>query len=218
MLTNASQLLTRYVSLLNNRISSLVLCCVDEGFPLFSMSKDAGLGLSEYTIGTVLSFSGLLFVFLQYAVYAALIETLGVYGTLRVTSLAFPIVALCPVSLWLNRDQPGYDNLSWETFSYLSILFAAYRVMAIAFFTTLMVAMNRSVAPSHRGTMNGLATLGGSITKGIGPTFTGLLVAFSLSAGFWSPQVGAVFMWGVIGGLGCVNSIATFMMLHENYE
>jgi hypothetical protein len=167
-----------------------------------------------------LSASGLLFVVVQYLIYAALMENFGIYGSLRVTSLAFPIIAIVPISLWLNRHPEGHDDdsLAWVTFAFLSILLAIYRVFTVAYFTTLVVALNRSVVPSHRGTMSGLTTLGGSITKGVGPTFAGLLVAFSLSSGVFSPHVGAVFMWLVIGGLGCVNSVATFMLLHEDYE
>lgn len=186
---------------------------------MFCISKEAGLGLSEYSIGSVLSASGLLFMVLQYLMYAALMESFGIYGSLRVTSLAFPMIAIVPISLWFNHHQGHDDNvLAWGTFSFLSILLAVYRVFAVAYFTTLVVALNRTVVPSHRGTMNGLTTLGGNITKGVGPTLAGLLVAFSLSSGVFSPHAGAVFMWLVIGGLGCANCFATFMLLHEDYE
>jgi hypothetical protein len=205
-----------------HRIASFLLVAVDEGFPLLCISKQAGLGLSEYSIGSVLSASGLLFVLLQYLISATLMDNFGIYGYLRITSLAFPMIALVPISLWFNppRHPEGYDkdDLTWATFSFLSILFAMYRVFVVAYFTTLVVALNRTVVPAHRGTLNGLTTLGGSITKSVGPAFTGLLVAFSLSSGVFNPHVGAVFMWLVIGALGCVSCFVTFMLLHEEYE
>jgi hypothetical protein len=37
---------------------------------------------------------------------------------------------------------------------------AVYRIFGLTFFSSIIVATNRTVSPSHRGTMNGLAGLG----------------------------------------------------------
>lgn len=195
------------------RIASFMSSAIDEGFPLFCLSKEAGLGLTENSIGAILSVSGLLFVLLQYFVYSALVESFGIDGTIRVTSCLFgPIVALIPVSLLLNYGQ-GYDSLAGVAFSYLSCLMALFRVIFLAFFSSIVVAMNRSVIPAHRGTMNGLATLGGSVAKTVGPSFAGLLASFCLSSGVLQPQVGAVFLWVILGALGVGLSVARSHLL-----
>eukprot|EP00541_Cyclophora_tenuis_P010602 CAMPEP_0116550926 /NCGR_PEP_ID=MMETSP0397-20121206/5686_1 /TAXON_ID=216820 /ORGANISM="Cyclophora tenuis, Strain ECT3854" /LENGTH=57 /DNA_ID=CAMNT_0004075787 /DNA_START=793 /DNA_END=963 /DNA_ORIENTATION=- len=50
--------------------------------------------------------------------------------------------------------------------------------------------------------MNGLSTVGSSLAKGIGPVFAGLLVAFCLSSGLFSPQFGATLIFVVFSAIG----------------
>jgi MFS family permease len=197
--------------------SSLTLA-VDELFPLFCISKSGGLGLSENSIGTILSASGLIYATGQYVVYSFLIQWFGLYGSMRIGALlGSPIMALVPISLYLNRGQP-HDALTWSAFEFLSILMAVYRICGLAFFSSIIVATNRTVSPSHLGTMNGLAGLGGSVANGIGPTFAGVLVAFSLSSGVFTPEVGAIFMFLVIGVLGSLGTVAVYLVLHDPNE
>jgi hypothetical protein len=205
-------LLTFFAAIIHYRIASFLSISVSEGFPLFCLSKEDGLGLTENSIGAIYSVSGLFFVLFQYFIYSALVDAFGISGTIRVTACAIgPLIALFPVSLLLlnyhhHDGQQGYDNnsnnLNVNAFSFLSGIMALYRVLFLAFFSSIIVAMNRSVVPAHRGTMNGLAALGGSAAKTLGPSFAGILASFSLSSGVFQPQVGAVFMWVVMGVLG----------------
>jgi hypothetical protein len=110
------------------------------------------------------------------------------------------MIALIPLSLLLNNGADG-GNLTWATFFYLSILIAVARVFAIAFFSSMVIATNRTVPASHRASMNGLFVFGGSVAKGAGPAFAGFLVTFSVSSGVFSPHVGAVFVFVVISFL-----------------
>lgn len=194
-------------------IASFVMVAGDEAFPLFCISQAAGLGLPEKSIGTILSASGLLFLVGQYVVYGRLVEYAGLYGSIRIGSLAGPFMALIPISLWLNRN--GADGtLTWQAFLFLTVLLAVNRVLTLCFYSSIAVATNRTVLPSHRGTMNGLNTVGGSVAKGLGPIVAGLLVSFSFSSGlFVPPQVGAVFLWLFIGVLGCLTAVASYVLL-----
>ena len=88
----------------------------------------------------------------------------------------------------------------------------------MVFSASLTVALNRTVLPSHRGTMNGLVSLGGSVARAAGPTFAGALVAFSFASGVLAPQVGAVFVFGVLGGLGIGVSILSYVLIHDDEE
>ena len=176
---------------------------MDEGLPLFFLSREGGLSLSAKAIGTILSVSGGLFVLLQYVTYSRLVDLLGLYGSMKFGAVSMaPFLALFPIALILNEngrivvsgstsleddqiDSEQYGDLTWPALIFLSILIAIYRVLFMAFLSSLMVGMNRTVIPAHRGTMNGFCTLGGSITKAIGPSFAGFLVAISLSSGIF---------------------------------
>lgn len=203
-------------------VSSFVMVAVDEGFPLFCIAKAAGLGLTEAAIGRILSVSGLMFAMAQYAIYSALVYWFGLYGSIRRGSMIVgPMTALVPISLWLNQRSETFDNQNQLTISallFLSVLLALCRIFGLVFFSSLTVALNRTVLPTHRGTMNGLSTLGGSVAKALGPTFAGALVTFSFSSGIFSPHVGAIFVWLVIGGLGAVVAILSHILIRDDEE
>ena len=106
-------------------LSSFVSTTVDEGFPLFCISKAGGLGLSEKTIGKILSLCGLIFAISQYFVFTTLVTNLGLYGSIRLSSTIMgPMVALIPISVWINRnnaqgESEGADLISTSTFVFL---------------------------------------------------------------------------------------------------
>jgi MFS family permease len=182
-------------------VYSFITVSLDEAFPLFCISKQAGLGLSEASIGKILSGSGLIFAICQYFAYTAIVNRFGLYGSIKLGSvMTVPLIALIPLSLLLNNGTEG-GNLTWATFCYLSILMALSRVFGIAFYSSIAITTNRTVLASHRASMNGLSMLGGSIAKGAGPAFAGCLVAFSLSSGVFSPHVGAAFVFAVLSFL-----------------
>ena len=206
-------------------VSSFVMVAINEGFPLFCISRAAGLGLWENSIGAILSASGLIFALAQYVVYAWLVQWLGLYGSIRIGAMAMgPMIALIPLSLWLNQstemgsDGVEQDSLTLSAFLYLSGLLAVYRVFGLALFSSLTVALNRTVLPSHRATMNGLSAVGGSTAKALGPTFSGALVAFSFSSGVFSPHAGAMFMFLVLAGMGTIVVILSFVLIHDDSE
>jgi MFS family permease len=89
-------------------VFSFVGLCTDEIVPLFCISRVAGFGLSEFTIGKILSLCGLLFAVSQYSVYGLVYDWYGLYGSIRVDAgLSAPALFLIPVALLLNR---GADN------------------------------------------------------------------------------------------------------------
>ena len=106
-------------------LSSFVSTTVDEGFPLFCISRAGGLGLSEKTIGKILSLCGLIFALSQYFVFTSLVSSLGLYGSIRLSSTIMgPMIALIPISVWINRvngqeNREGTDLISTSTFIFL---------------------------------------------------------------------------------------------------
>jgi hypothetical protein len=199
-------------------IYSFGVVTVDEAFPLICLSREAGLGLSEVTIGKILSGSGLIFACFQYFVYAWTVNRYGLQRSIQIGAiLSGPIISLIPIALWLNQGSVE-NSLTWSAYTFLSILLAAYRVFGLVFFSSITIATNRTVIASHRGSMNGLSMLGGSFAKGLGPLFSGFLVSFSVSSGVFQPHVGAVVVFAVIGLIGCVPAAMTFTLLRDDGE
>ena len=192
---------------------SFVGITVDEAFPLFCMSIQTGFGLSELAIGKILSFCGFVFVLTQYKAYSFIYDRFGLVGAVRAGSfLSAPTVLLTPIALLLNRGSE-LGVLNTGAFFYLGSILAFHRVFSLAFFTSISVLMNRSVPASQRATMNGLSQIGGSIAKGLGPAFAGLLV--SQSVAFFG-KVAPLFIFGTISVLGIIVALATFIVLHED--
>jgi hypothetical protein len=46
----------------------------------------------------------------------------------------------------------------------------------------------------------------------------GVLVAFSLTSGMFTPEVGAVFMFLVVGIFGSLGTVAVYFLLHDPDE
>lgn len=194
---------------------SFVIISVDEAFPLFCISKEAGLGLSEASIGKILSFSGLIFACCQYCVFSFTVHRVGIYGSIVIaTIVSVPSIALIPLSLFFNSD----DRVTWSLYCYLSILMAVFRVFANVFFSSITIATNRTVPASHRGTMNGLSMLGASCAKGAGPALAGLFVAFCVSSGVFSAHVGAVVVFAVMSFLACLVAVPCATSLEKSRD
>ena len=200
------------------------MVAVDEGFPLYCISASSGLGLSEGSIGSIISASGLVYVFGQFFVYSAMLACLGLHSTIRVASFFFGfVVILLPLSQYMNVDTfDVVDNdddgpeLNLTTFIFLSVALSIYRIMGICFLSSVMVATNRTVTADVRATMNGLQTLGGSVVKGVAPIFAGLLVSFVFASGYFSAEFGSWLMWFITSMFGIVGSIASCVLLHDD--
>jgi hypothetical protein len=203
-------------------VASFLAVAQDEAFPLFCLSLDAGLGLSENGIGRILSASGVLDLALQFVVYAPLVSRTGLYGSMRWATVALPpLAAAVPLSLLMNQSAAPPQQrgtISWCSFAFLVTDLALARALGMTFMSGITVATNRLVPPSQRATLNGLGVLGGSLCKSLGPVLAGLLVAFSFSSGVFSPHGGAAFLFLVIGGANVVTTVAAFCFLREEDE
>jgi len=194
---------------------SFVGLTVDECFPLFCLSHTAGFGLSEKEIGKILSLCGMIFAICQYCVYNSVYNRFGLYGSIKIGScLSGPVLLLIPLSLLLNRGMP-IGELRWRTFVFLACMLAMYRCFSLVFFSSISVATNRTVPVSDRAAMNGLSVLGGSVAKGIGPTFAGILTTVSVK---WLGHYASMAMFGIIGILGLGVTASSVLLLHDENE
>ena len=190
-------------------VFSFVMSCIDESFPLFCISKEAGLGIAEKSIGKILSGSGMIFAACQYFVYTAIVNRVGLYGSIKVGSITvIPLILLIPLSRVFNRGSEE-GEISWTTLLYLSAVFAVLRIFGLVIFSSITVTTNRTVPVSLRATMNGLSMLGGSAAKGLGPVFAGYLVAFSVT----SFHAGGLFIFAVIALFASMVAIPSCTLL-----
>jgi len=198
-------------------IFSFISVCMDEAFPLFCMAKSGGLGISESSIGKVLSASGIMFVVLQYITYASVVDNFGIHKSLVIGSFCAPITLLVPLSLWLNKQTEGSEKeLNWVSFLYLSTISASFRIFGSIYYSSIFIVLNDTVPATHRATMNGLQTLGGSVSKFVAPLFSGLMATFSYSSGMLPPWLGSAFIWIILALLGVGHTFALIMLGWKN--
>lgn len=183
-------------------MNCFVNVALNEAFPLFCMSKHGGLKLSEAEIGGIGTGAGLLFCICQYFIFSYSMKKFGLQKSLVYASLLGNAPAiLFPVSLLLPSG--------WVVLVFLSILMALIMIFNAVFYANITIVTNRTVESYHRATLNGLSSLGASVSRGSSPLFAGSLVAFCLSSGVVPSQYGAIFIYIVLSGLGMVAYIFT---------
>lgn len=176
-------------------VSSFVSISLETIFPLFCMSHAVGLGLMENSIGSILSFSGFIFVICQSFIFPAIIRKCGLCTSIRiVTMLLIPVVILIPLSLTLNNGMVK-GTINHRTFVFLGVIMAANRVLGNILFSGVLLALNRIVPAHHRRTLNNMSLLGGSCVKSIAPICAGIFVALMLPSSSipLHMRVGAIF-------------------------
>ena len=213
-------LLARYETrqhLLVYWIYSFLIITVDEIFPLYCISKTSGLGITEKVIGNIMSGTGLFYIIVQYFILTRLVDRFGLYSALRTgTFLSIPLACLIPVSLITNRYVPE-GTLNLWTIIYLSFVYAMIRAFSSVVFSVITMTTNGTVPAHHRGTMNGLSMLGGSLAKSCGPIFGGLL--FSNSVSRITPPFGSVFVYCIISALGiCLGILTLFLKEYDQHH
>lgn len=184
---------------------SFVVVAVDEAFPLYCISRVGGLSLSEASIGKILSAAGVIFVLGQYITFAALVDRLGLQRAQSIGALlGVPTTILIPIANLLNSNVSQEEGeLRWSSFIFLAIVIGTAKIFTCLYFAAITITTNRTVPASLRATTNGLSTTGGSVAKGLGPIFAGVLVTISFSVSNENiARYGSVFIWCTISMLG----------------
>lgn len=186
---------------------------LNEAFPLFCMSKQGGLSFTEAQIGVIGTGAGCLFCICQYFVFSYVIQKYGltksmVYASLlsNAPAILFPISKLLPTSS------------SWTALLFLGILMAVIMIFNSVFYANITIVTNRTVEASHRATLNGLSSLGASISRGLAPLFAGSLVSICLSSGIVSSSYGALVIYTILTVLGMAAFAATFWSVSPDEE
>ncbi|KAL7581305.1 hypothetical protein ACA910_006070 [Epithemia clementina (nom. ined.)] len=192
--------------------ASFVSVAFNEIFPLFCMSRVAGLALDERHIGQIMSLCGLLFAISQYGVQSLAYNKFGLLGSVRVGAiLGSPMIFLVPISLLLNQGSE-VGNLRFTTMLFLAFVLAINRICVMVFYSNVAVAMNRSVPPDHRATAQGVCGMGENIAKGLGPSFAGFLTSSAVRS---FGHYGSLLTFGTVGAIGTIFALCTLFCLRD---
>lgn len=205
----------------------------DELFPLFCLSNLSGLGLVEKQIAFLLGASTIAYGLLQYLLLTGLVDRIGLYPTLRLAIVCgVPLGILIPLgSLCLNtedgnsyEDEPRTKLKLWLVI-YLCSLIATIKSFASVVFSTLVMAMNRTVDTiDQRATLNGIVSLGGSFAQACGPIFSGVLFSFLAGSAtnnidsiaptnpIIKPPFGSIVAYGIMSVLALLLGVQTLAM------
>ena len=192
--------------------ASFVSVAFNEIFPLFCMSRVAGLSLDERHIGQIMSFCGLIFAVCQYCAQSVAYNKFGLLGSIRVGAMVgSPLIFLVPLSLLLNR-RSEVGQIGIQTMIFLAFVLALNRICVMIFYSNVAVAMNRSVPSGHRATAQGVCGMGENIAKGLGPPFAGFLTSAAVRL---LGKNGSLLTFGTVGSIGTLFALCTLVFLRE---
>ena len=187
---------------------SFVSTYVDEAFPLFCMSTIGGLALQEASIGQILSLAGFIFVILQYPSFSVLTHHCGLYPSLEI-GCVFGTLLCAFIPFSLRFPSNGGATI------FLSAVLGIVKVMHSLFYTSMAVAINKTVESRQRARMNSLILVGNSVSKALGPLIAGFYVSFSFSPHAIVPaEYGSLSIWLAVPLLGFV-ALIQIQRLHR---
>jgi len=204
---------------------SFVTTGLDEAFPLLCLSK-SGLNISELSIGKILSSAGVAFAICQYFVYNSMVDIFGLYGSIKVSIwVCIPTILLIPFSVLIQNieitensplDSGGSQKVYFGTYLFLLCSLAARRIMSLVFFSSITITTNKTVSTSQRGTLNGLAMLGGSVSKALGAMFAGFMASLSFSATWIPTFLGPYILFVTFALFGMVSALFCNFFLRDS--
>ena len=178
---------------------SFVSTYIDEAFPLFCISTVGGLALTEHSIGSILAGAGLCFTLLQYVTYAWTTQRLGLYPSMMIACAFGTIsVAFLPASLLFRHKA--------SSSLFVTIIMAFTKIMHSLYFTSMAVAINKTVPSSQRAKLAGLLLVGNSVGKGLVACAAGFFVAFCFSSLLFPAEYGSTVIWCFIPVFGVLVS------------
>lgn len=179
---------------------------LQELIPLFCYApvSSGGLGVEASAVGAVLTATGISILAFQILMLPCLLKRFSTTGLLRTSTLLLvPIVILMPnVSL-------APESLRWPLFV---VLISASKALAGAFFTCAFMLINNSVPPGGRGSVQGIAMMLASVSRGVGPVAASMLFAWSLVNGLDVPGLGVRFVFLLSGLMGLVSWLVACRM------
>ena len=158
-----------------------------ETFPLFAMAalSQGGLGYDEKTIGMVQTLGGIFFLLFQYRAFSYFRTHFTVLVSLRLGALCRTITLLFfPLSMYCMMYHTDSNDTSTTTknyilqFIYCGIVLGGIKIFGGVYDGHTTMGMNASITKiTERASMNAIVGTGDALGRGLGPIFSGYLVA-----------------------------------------
>ena len=147
-----------------------------ESSPALPFKFIGGFGWPTKKIGAILSAQGLIQIFVTLVLFPKVQRRLGSLWTFRLTALSYPFLYL--MVPYVTLVPPGWWRIPLITFVLV------WKVTAQAWtFPSLQIMLNNSTPKQALGTVNGCYASSASLSRAIGPTFSGFLQSTGLSIG-----------------------------------
>lgn len=197
-----------------------------EAFPLFAMTSidKGGLGLDEISIGMVQTVSACFFIVGQYATFTVAMKKLGWRKMIPISLLGRSLLLLLiPLGLYVSPSKGidcssnteididnnitnindigsnSYHSKNWLQFVYFGFVIGVIGILGSNFMGCATIGVNACIKDaSQRASMNGLQSMVASIGRGVGPIFSGYLVASTMTSGVISAKLSAWVVYGVL--------------------
>ncbi|EMG46821.1 hypothetical protein G210_2925 [Candida maltosa Xu316] len=176
----------------------------------FPLKIVGGFGYDSDTIGTLLSFTGLVGTLSVMFIFPVLDRNYKTITSLRASQILFPLAY--PILPYLIFTLRAYKsaNPPWLTKYLLYGMCCIMTASNAIGFPNILVLIHRAAAPQHRAFINGTALSLNSLARFLGPMIWGYVM--TLSEKF---EVGEL-SWVLLGFLALVCSFYTFVM--KDYE
>ncbi|KAF9076459.1 major facilitator superfamily domain-containing protein [Rhodocollybia butyracea] len=164
-----------------------------------------GLGLSPYQVGVILGIFGLFNGFWNWLVLTKVLKKLGPRKTL---TLFYAFFLLHFALLWILRDAAfNAGRITphiWALFVFQLFVSA---VIPTAFNANFLLIV-KNAPPNALGSVNGLAQIISSGTRGVAPVFASSLFSYSLESRFAGGHLVEIVLCGVtIVGICCISRL-----------
>ena len=103
----------------------------------------------------------------------------------------------------------------WAALWFLSFLIGSLSLFNTIFYAGITVANNRAVPTTDRAKLNGLASLGASISRATAPIVAGMLVQFSFSSYLFPAKWGSLFAYLVLTSVAMSSYMLTSNLPEE---
>jgi MFS family permease len=193
-------------------IGAFIISFHMEAFPLFCLSSQNGLGISEKTIGGIMMASGITHALLQPSLYRFIFQRTGLKGSIQwATTIIVPVFLIIPFSLFLSNGK-GTEHLRWTALTFLGIVIGVGRMFTVTFYSSMFVSLNHLVPPEERCTFNSLLTRITGGCKSMAPITAGFFTSWAFTV-VPSDGWGAVLLYCTLGVAGVALSTASKLLL-----
>ena len=151
----------------------------------------------------------------------------GIYGSIRFSLLLSGfVIVLVPFTSFIqggdialamfDGERTPYRDATWTKLIFLAIILGFHRIFFSTASASVVVGLNRSIAPHHRAVVNQLNKIGGNIAKTFGPVLSGSMIASSfLLFGSDIQRFASVLAFSVLSVISISVSVLSMQLLGD---